>query len=479
MFKPLLTSALLTLAAVVSAPASAQMTKPHTVPDAFLSRMYTVEVDGTPVQVFEASPRVHFASFDFTGEVEVKAVGKVYREKGVPLPIRDEQQNGDPIWDGEAVVRPLSDGVEVKTDGELATFRLTAPGQYAVEGRKVSQDATDNHDIVLFLFANPPEPEADRPNQDDPNVIFLEAGLHQENIDLTDGQTLYLDAGAVLFGSVDAWDAENVKILGRGVVYHRGPHSENNDDGYLHRKDWHPLTTHNVRGMTVEGVTFVGRSRTWTIQMHSTYDASFDNVKLLAVNDQNINGDGFDWKDSGGRTTIRNSLVRSADDCFAIFTDRGPTPTGIVEDILIENCVLWPTRANIWRFSGYAKNVTLRDSDVLHVPESLYSTPRAILCSVRANEEQVLEVSDVLFEDLRLEEPAALLGIEWSKGVYRGITFRNITMPAEPEPSRVAAASISDVLIENVRFGDELVDERDELDFSKLPREIENLRFAP
>ena len=449
---------------------------PHPVPDEFGSKQYSVEINGKPVEVFEASPRVHFASFDMTGEANVTVNGTTVREIGVPLPIRDEQADGSPVWEGEAVVRPLSRNVPVKSKGTTATFTLTEPGQYSLEGSDATPLATDNQDMVLFLFANPPE--TDQPNDGDPNVIYLKPGVHQQNIDLKSGQILYLEAGAVLFGSIDVYDAEDVKILGRGVVFHYGPQSENNDDGYLRKQNWHPLTTRNAERLTVSGVTFVARSRTWTIQMHTTFDADFDNVKVLGVNDQNINGDGFDWVAGGGRTTVTNSLIRSSDDCFAFFTPRDSVPEGIVKDILIENCVLWPTRANIFRASGYGDSIVMRNCDVIHVPSSLFEVPRSMLCSVSSNDEQYTTVSNVLFENIRLEAPAALLGIDWDRGQYRDIVFRNVTMQGEPSPSYVNAKSVDGVFLNNVTLDGKPILAREDLTFKTITEEIENLQFS-
>ena len=455
-----------------------QTVTPHPVPREFGSKQYKVEVNGTPVPVFEASARVHFASFDFTGEATVKVNGKVVREIGVPLPIRDAQEDGSSIWEGAAVVRPLSRNVKAVTDGSLATFTLSEPGQYSIEGRKISDFDTDNKDMVLFLFAN--RPEINRPKPSDPNVVYLEPGVHQRMVDLKSGQTLYLEAGAVLFGPIDIWDAKDVKILGRGVVFYYGPQSENHDDGYLVKKSWHPLTTHNSERLTVEGVTFVARSRTWTIQMNTTYDASFDNVKLLGVNDQNINGDGFDWKGGGGRTRITNSLIRSSDDAFAFFTPRDsvPEPNGVVKDITIESCVIWPTRANIFRASGYGDNIVMRNCDIIHVPQSLFTVPRAILCSVRSSDKVYAVVSNFLFENLRFEEPAAFLGIDWEKAQYRNIVFRNITMPAKPLPSYVNSKSITGVTFDKVSLNGQSVSGKKDLDFKVLKNEIQNLKFS-
>ena len=445
----------------------------HPVPEEFRSKQYSVEINGIAVQVFQASPRVHFASFDFTGKANVKVNGKIFRELGVPLPIREEQLDGSPVWEGEAIVRPLSRNIKVDTNGSIANFTLDKPGQYAVEGTKKSQFATDNQDMVLFLFAN--KPESDQPKEGDSKVIYLKAGTHQQNIDLKSGETLYLEAGAVLFGSIDIWDAHDVKILGRGVVFYYGPQSENHDDGYLHKKKWHPLTTENSEVLTISGITFVGRSRTWTIQMHTTYDANFDNVKVLGVNDQNVNGDGFDWQ-GGGRTRITNSLVRSADDCFAFFSPRD-SEDRTVKDIRIENCVIWPTRANIYKANGWMDNVVMINSDIIHVPFSLFEVPRALICSAVGNNQNNAILSNFLFENVRFEEPAALLGISFVGAQFSNIVFRNISMNGEPLPSYVNA-NIDGIIFDNVILnGKQILGEKD-LEFKLKTNEIKNLKFV-
>ena len=456
------------------APCFSQTLKPHPVPDEFESDQYTVQINGIPVQVFQASPRVHFVSFDFTGTAEIKVDGKTVREKGVPLPIRKDQEHGSSVWKGDAVIRPSSRNIKVASSGTKATFTLGKPGQYILEGSDEAQADIDNKNMALFVFAN--NPEADRPEENDAKVIYLKAGIHQENIDLESGQTLYLEAGAVLFGSIDVYDAKDVKILGRGVVYHNGPQSENHDNGYWRKRNWHPLTTRNVEGLTVSGITFVARSRTWTIQMHTTFDADFDNVKVFGINDQNINGDGFDWVAGGGRTTITNSLIRSADDAFAIFTPRGPEPEGIVKDIRIDNCVIWPTRANVFRAHGYTDGFVLQNSDIIHVPETLFNVPRALMYSINEMPRQAT-LSNLRFENLRFEEPAALLGLDFEGGQFNSIVFKDITMQGEASPMYMNT-SIDGVLFDNVTLnGKKILSEKD-LSFEVLTNDIKDLKFS-
>lgn len=447
----------------------------HSVPREFQSKQFEVEVNGLPVDVFQASPRVHFVSFDFTEKVNIKVKGEIYREIGVPLPIRDEQLDGSNIWEGnDAVLLPSSRNISVNTEGSTATFMIKESGQYVLEKSNSSSAAVDNQDIVLFVFANTPENEI--PVKDDSNVIYLEAGTHFQNMDLESGQTLYLEAGAVLFGGINIWDAQDIKILGRGVIYYNGPQSETHDNGVWHRKDWHPLTTENSKRIKVEGVTFVGRSRTWTLQMHSTFDTEFDNIKILAVNDQNINGDGFDWQDGGGRSKIINSLVRSSDDCFALFTAKKETMETMVKDITIENCVLWPTRANIFRTSGYSENITMRNCDIIHVPNSLFDFPRSLICTTNSSED-VSRISNLLFENLRFEEPAALLGLQIEKGLFKNITFRNISMKGKPLPLYVDT-NIDGLLFENVMLNGKQILSEDDLTFKTKTNDIKNLKFS-
>ena len=51
----------------------AQIT-PHSVPLEFASDRYGVTVNGNPVTVFYAARNIHFASFDFTGQADVRVM---------------------------------------------------------------------------------------------------------------------------------------------------------------------------------------------------------------------------------------------------------------------------------------------------------------------------------------------------------------------------------------------------------------------
>ncbi len=485
--------------AAVAAASAATVTPgpvtPHPVPLDFRSDRYGVTVNGKPVQVFLAAMNIHFASFDLTGAADVRVtINKqdYHRRDGRKYPEPEE------FWQGVAEVRPRAKGIQAKTDGRVVTFSLTQAGQYTVE-----RPGTGGYeDEVLFLFANPPESAV--PSATDPGVVWIGPGLHQRSVNLTSGQTLYLAPGAVLFGSVNIRDAHDVRIRGRGVVVYSGPNSHNLNTNYKPDDNWHPLLTYAVKGLAVEGVTFVNRSRTMTICQWHTEDAAYDKIKVIAALPENLQADGFDWF-GGGHATIRDSLIRSADDCFAIFgADRAgalvsyarhqpgfvredPQLTGVVSDITIERCVLWTTSANIFRAGWNAvasRDVTLRDCDVIHfnagftTPEWLKLT-HALFRATSGRGGGPRRHRDYTFENLRFEDGLALLSavsqeqpVELANFRFKDIVFDRGICPG------ILRGGADKVVFENLRVAGRPATSAVDLQLT-LDGEIKNLRFLP
>lgn len=423
----------------------AQQVKLHPVPEEFASDYYVVKVNGQPVPVFHAGLNVYFAGFDFEGNADVEVSSKSEEDKYAGQTSNKEVvPDGEKgYWRGSVAVKPLSRNIKTTLNGKTVRFSLDSAGQYSVERAGTAHFKDD----VIFIFAN--RPETGPPVSESPDMIHLKPGIHQRHIDLKTGQTLYMEAGAVLFGSINVWDAENVTIRGRGTVVYYGPQSEDHDDGWKHQKNWHPMTTHNVRGLTVSGITFVGRSRTWSVQTHTTFDAVFDNIKIIAVNPQNINGDGIDWY-GGGRAKVTNSLIRSMDDCFAFFTEDSSldmwgekqTTKGEVKDIAIENCVLWTTLANIFRigFNGQelvTDRITMKNVDVIHMSKGQWYAPWSLFCMVSPNSKGKAKHSNYHIENIRFEEPCALFGLQNPEAEVTNLLLKNITMTGPATPSLI------------------------------------------
>jgi hypothetical protein len=393
------------------------------------------------------------------------------------------------------VVRPLSKAVKVTTHGRIVTFSLTESGQYSIE-----RPGTGGfEDEVLLLFANRPETNVPAPTDND--VIWLGPGIHQRSIELQSGQTLYLAPGAVLFGGIDIWNAENVRICGRGAVVYYGPNSRNLNTNCKPDRKWHPLMTHSVKGLSVEGITFINRCRTMTLCQWMTQDTVFSNIKVIAAIPENLQCDGMDWFD-GGRTIVRDSFFRTADDCFACFSademaalvryqrylQESPRPQprcGEVTDITIERCVLWPTVANIFRAGWNAfttRNITMRDCNVIHFNSGFNSGQslalyHALFRATGGTAESQRHYSNYVFENIRFEEPAALLGVNSPQVALRGFCFKDIQFLGRPNPS-ILRGEINDVRFENVRVGDHPATTAAELSLT-LGAEARNVEIVP
>ena len=487
---------LLLAASLHAALAQQPVLRPHPVPWEFASERYSVRVNGRPVSVMLTAMNLHAASFDFTGmaKVQVEIQPNDYNRLDGRTYLKPEE-----FWDGRAVVRPSSRGITAMTSGRIVTFTLTQPGQYAIERPGTGRF----EDEVLFVFANPPEARV--PERSDPKVIWLGPGIHQQSVDLASGQTLYLESGAVLFGAVNVWDAENVRICGRGTLVYEGPNSRNLDSGWVHRKNWRPLTTHSVRGLRVEGITIVNRSRTWSIQLWKTTDTVFEQVKVIASTPENLNCDGIDWYD-GGDAVVKDCFFRTADDCFAFYTaessdifrgDRGgggrlrgvtgeaPVTHGEVKNIAIERCVLWPTVANVIR-AGYVnqalttRNITVRDCDVIHIgqPKNPWLGANwGLLSAVSTSGAAECRHSDYLFENLRIEEPATIFGVNWPHAKFTHFRFKDIHFIQGTAPSFLRGKA-DGITFDNVRTKGHPATTLSELDLT-TEGEVENVRFSP
>lgn len=470
-----------------------QVLIPHPVPEEFAATQYSVTVNDKPVQVFHAGLNVYFASFDFEGKVDVKVTVARIRsgrtsEKLYSGQVRDgytQSMEGAEFWAGNASVKPLSKKINPKTDGATVTFELSEPGQYSVE-----RPGTSNYkDQVLFLFAN--KPESAKPDKSDKNVIWLEPGIHHRDIELKSGETLYMEAGSVLFGSLDIWDAKGVKVIGRGVIVYYGPQSEIIDMGYKHLEKWHPLTAHNVEKLDVSGVTVIGRSRTWIVQLRAASDVVFDNVKVIAAHISNTNGDGFDFQ-GGERIKVINSFIRCADDIFAFFPSnpiiyvRDPGQFLVdkypgVKDVLIENCVIWSTLANVYRLVPGGKNfftdkIVMRNSDLLHHGIGYWWSPWSMICTIDPSKKENSVHTNYMFENVRFEEPVPFLGIQGGRAQLTNIVFKDITMTGKPDSSLFEGV-MDGLVFENVTVDGKKLTKVEDILFKKSSSDLKAIKF--
>jgi polygalacturonase len=277
----------------------------------------------------------------------------------------------------EVIVRPLSRKVKVETAGRNITLRIKETGQYTVE--------LDGHHNALHLFINPVE-EYDN----DENTIYFGPGVHHAgHIEMKDNQTIYVDAGAVVHCSITATDKKNIAIKGHGIL----------DNSTFKRPSSSCLRCPTsvaftrCRNVEISGVIFNDAS-SWTATFINCDNILVDNVKTIGM--WRYNSDGFDFVNSANGI-VRNSFFRNFDDVIVLKGLKGYDYRN-VENILVENCVLWCDWGRALEIGAETcadeyRNIVFRNCDIIHASTKAMD----IQNGDRAN------VHMVLFEDIRVE----------------------------------------------------------------------------
>jgi hypothetical protein len=415
------------------------------VPDEIRTDRFTVTIDGHSASFAHAAANYYFLNFDLKGKAKIE----------ITAPSDDYWAKGVEVQPWRLGIRPALKGRTITfTLKQAAKLSITRPGDHLAGAE------------MLFLFANPPETGVPKPGA--ANIRYYAPGVHRESIDAHSGDTIYLAPGAVLFGSLNIWLVENVKVFGRGVIIYDGPQDPDNDTGWKHQPNWHCIVMDNARNISISGITCVVRSRTWMIQMKDSRSITFDNVKVIGGSNANANQDGMDWL-GGGDTLVRDVFVRAADDVFAMQGNWDGydhaamiAPGHDVTNITVENSVLSTSISNVVRAAWPEKvfnssNFTLRDSDVIHAGIGACGIPFALL-QIWATNGATGHTSGYRFENIRLEDWYSLVQIEQPNPSIRDISFRNIW--AIETPSLVPSTLLGDVdgiVFDHVRLADKLV----------------------
>ncbi len=301
----------------------------------------------------------------------------------------------------QVLVRPLSRGVHAAIEGCTATMTLPGCGQYTVEA--------DGHHGALHIFVNPIK------EIDGLRTTYRFAGgeHHIGSIELTDNDTVYIDAGAVVYGSFYAICAENIRILGNGII--DGSREERTNDTSLLAYDYDaPIPrdkqgirafthTHRVlrgnlrfyrcRNVHVEGVV-CRDSASFSIIAAGCENVSIENVKTIGM--WRYNSDGIDLFNCTG-VSIRGCFLRNFDDCMVIKGicgwDDAPN-----RNITVERCVLWCDWGRALEIGAETNapafyNIVFSDCDVIH----------GSTIQLDIQHHNRAEIRNVTFENIRVE----------------------------------------------------------------------------
>jgi len=322
----------------------------------------------------------------------------------------------------DVVIRPLSKGIVPEISGNTIRFTLNTCGQYTVE--------LDGWHKPLTIFANPNTDFDVCP--EDPNVIYFPAGVHHPGeITIESNQTIYIDTDAVVYGSIIATQAKNIKILGYGILDGSWEKRDNNtrlvpcDFARRFRKEIAPwpadshvegsvllkdketflnyltdtrqlktcIHLYNCENCEINGVTLRDSSG-FTVIPANCENVIIDNIKIIG--NWRYNSDGVDFFNSRN-CVLRNSFLRCFDDCVVLKGIIG-WDTWNMENILVENCVVWCDWGRNLEIGAETcapeyRNIIFRNCDCIHLAHIALDVQHC----------DYAYIHDVIFEDINVE----------------------------------------------------------------------------
>lgn len=295
--------------------------------------------------------------FDFSGEVEVS----VTYNRGVI---------------NSSKVRPLSYGIQHEVNGNTLTFKLNKASNLSLE---VNGDIMHN----LHLFANPISSFV--PNKKDKKLIYFGPGIHtipEGQLLVPSGSTVYVDGGAIIMGQIKIDNAQNVKVLGSGMI-------DQSIKGGIYIS--------NSKDIEINGLfssqCITGGSNNVVIR----------NVKVISF---------FGWGDGMNVFASNNVLIdgafnRNSDDCTTVYGTRKGFDGGC-NNITMQNSTLWADVGHPILIGTHGstpkpemlENLTYKNIDILDHKERQLDYQGCM--SLNAGDSNLIK--NVTFENIRVED---------------------------------------------------------------------------
>jgi hypothetical protein len=438
-----------------------------------LSKDYTLEVNGLPVDIYLAkiaeienrpdwtlNPKdvggpYSFTYFDFSGEITIKVT---FLTKSLD----------------NLVIRSLAAGIEPKIDGNTLTFTINKPCKLSIE--------PEGRIEPLLIFAN--APEVNPPKKDDPNVVYFGPGIHKPvNIKLSSDQILYIAGGAIVKGGVEV-SGNNIKIMGRGILC--------GNDWEWRKGPGNMIGMRNANNVTVDDIIVRG-AWSWAIPIYNCDSVTITNIKLVCS--KNPNDDGINPCNSQN-VHIRDCFIRTDDDCIAMKGIKLGSDNDNIEHIIVENCILWSDRARVFLLghesrAKYMRHIVLRDLDIIHFnmspfllePGEEMSIEDVLVENVTAYADYPKQSGEQTFELIRLKPTVNQYMKNQVPGKISNITFKNIELTGEEKEGRYSLLiegvdedhMVTDVLFENITWFGKVLNKNSAQ--VKIDENTDNIRF--
>ena len=381
-----------------------------------------------------------------------------------PVEVMVKKNNGK-IYDVD--IRPLKNNIAYTQVGNSILFTLDKPQYLSVE---FNGDRLNN----LHLFANPLETETYTDEAD--GVMYFGRGVHQgfedNTIKIPSNTTVYLAPGAIVKAKLLVINAENVRIIGRGII----------------DKPQRGIEVTDSKNILIDGITVINPEH-YTVFGGGTTGLTIKNLKSFSSRGWS---DGIDLMCCND-VLIDNVFMRNSDDCIAIYGHRWDWWGGS-RNVTVQNSVLWADVAHPINVGGHGdpesptgeliEDITFRNIDILEHDED--DEPYQGCMTVDCGDKNF--VRNVLFEDIRVEniQEGRLFYVKvrfnekYDKQPGRGIenvTFRNITYNGIGEnPSLIEGLDntrkVSGITFDNVIINGEKMKSLDDFTINEFIEDI-------
>jgi len=388
---------------------------PTTIPDDGLPAMddrpanddFTVEIfrNGCWEEIFVHNAEVSdYAANPAAGYVQHDMGFAMFTDAfAAPLKVRVTRRAGT---FSKVEIRPLSYGIvpNVQTPNSVE-FELDDPAQ------KVSVEFDGNRMENLFILPDLPDTAIPM----GANVTYFGPGVHNAGvirIANESGRILYLDEGAVVLGRIEAENAANLTIRGRGVFC-----SSQEDHGAGRRPQ---MEFRNCDNLKIEGI-LLRDTPNWTLKIVGSTGVHIDNIKEIGWI---MNSDGMDFiccRD----VLVENTFQRNYDDNVTIKAFNA-TPEYIASHTNADGSY---SDGAIWMVAG------LRDFEVCN-----YEIRNCVFWADKAHNMLVgPEARGIAFRNIRFHDnivlenrqddgiyPGAMAVMIADDGTFEDISFENI-----------------------------------------------------
>ena len=266
-------------------------------------------------------------------------------------------------------IRPETYGIKPDIiDGNTVGFYVDKPIMCSIE--------INDYHSCLHLFAN-------EKREIPTDCIYYKKGVHNVGVlKLESNSRIYLEDGAIIYGRIEAADAENISIVGSGIICGSKNEERTTFTKFVRCKNIH-----------IEGVVLCDACE-WCTMFALCTDITVKNVKLVGM--WRYNADGFDIVNSRN-VSIKDCYIRTFDDCIAI---KGASGFGDenVSNVEVSGCVAWCDWGRAFEIGAETcakkiTDITFKDCVVVRTQD----------VALDIQHTDYAEISDVTFENIIVE----------------------------------------------------------------------------